>query len=654
MTDLLPPADEVITERPPQKPRGLGITLKEINRLVKDSVVIQFEDRLSSCIDTNDIHMVVDELGLDIRTTPAYSQLAFEHLLRHDTNRRKLLQFLEDPIINPPAAGNLLTYIQHLRSRPLSTSGWIELCRYVEQAVVLGSIPEAEIKSILGVFLSFATRPDLVLLPQSIWAGFQGRGIGQKKPRGPTLNHILRHLSQIPVTEQTDTLVKAILASATLDSLRDMRYGASSYLVAWVLEKKIPELDSKEIQDHAEAIPELIDLINGLPRSLATFSVASATMSILSQINKEKNGVPLSMRRFRMWMASLFQSTQFKESTMNTPDWQAVERRLMKPKHYKYVNLYLENLSDVDQSKLILRNWVGKHVEQAQVPSHEDFSLAVRRTFDELCQSQGGTECYSNIVLSLYLNRQPYDQVLHDILWVLRNTRRPEAALRTLLQLNAHNVSVKLAVIGAEVERYSLRYPRLALRIYEMHEGLKLEGCLKLAYGLINDPFSHVDTTLRLLDRHQKSARSMARLAPKDALARSRLLHNMATAFAHASHLNPQVAFRKVYRCYLYLRKHRYQVRAQLIRALNHAGIVRNLAAGDGVSVTKIKWILSKVQEVEGNDVERVVNRVVYRWRGQISRDRYRRLSNHRLRMVLKAEINALAARHRHVSASVD
>ncbi|KAI9869891.1 MAG: hypothetical protein M1830_004963 [Pleopsidium flavum] len=639
------PTDEPKPECHQQKPPGLGTALNEFNK--HHSVDFEIRLRLGFCTNVESIARLLKELGIGMQDITTYSRLAFDHLLQKDANLESVIKYLEDPTINVPAAENLLRYIESLKDHHLSTSELAELCRYAEQAVVLGLISEIEIRSISRVASVINSISDLdtalpmfegVQLIQSIWTGFQHSAVFPAKDlEGLTLNLLLCHLAKGSYTEGNRSLVASIVASATQAQLRHMTEGISIYLAAWYRNGMVREVDNPELDYQANVIPGLADFIDSLPLAIARSSLASATVALISHNEDGEVGAAQSVLLFRKWMMSLVQSAQFKASVIGSSEWQVIEQSFGRPKHSNYVSLYLDQFIEVDQCRFILRNWVPEHVQPAGGLTEDLICSAVRRQFDELCPAQEGTHCYSSLILALCRTQQPYHQIFHDLLWVLRDSARPEAVLQTIEQLQILQVPLQPSILGAEVRRYSAISVRVALRIFELHLALKLEGSMDFVLALINDPSSHVDTTFRLLKRHQKSTKNNRRNVRTFPQARSRLLHKMATAFAHASHLRPRVAFRKVYQCYLHLHKEGFVLRAEIARALTHAGIVRGLQAGQRVSTMQIKWILRKVQEVEGDQVEKDVDSTVYHWRGivlqRLGRQRYKDMLRTALKM---------------------
>jgi len=81
------------------------------------------------------------------------------------------------------------------------------------------------------------------------------------------------------------------------------------------------------------------------------------------------------------------------------------------------------------------------------------------------------------------------------------------------------------------------------------------------------------------------------------------ILNSLARSFAVSPAISPRQAFRKVYWIYLHLHKHTWgnAIGPEITRSLWHAGVTRYKETG--TSPEKVGWILSKVREVEGQEV---------------------------------------------------
>lgn len=638
LTDFVPS-----TEEPETKPSLLEQSLdgerpettakKKAAKLQEEDLRAQFACRLASHPDVRDIKNLIQELGLDLRKYPDLSNLAFKGLLGSDTSHERLIQFLEDPMLNVTAARNFFHYIQHLKGRPLSDSELTDLRRYIKQAVALGLVSEEEIQLILKDdkkdYLPRECGGELprsygVVFVRAIWDGLQQSSVFTAQDLGGrTLGLIMSLMNRID--DEHRSLARLIGAAATPPQLAHMTKRESYILLAWcrygtVPEFSIPrlsEVNGQKLHPLQMTGPTLADYIDSLPKTVVRSSLVKCTMTFLPRQQESEVDNRRSMVVFKRWIKLMSRSVQLRSQVLGSPEWETVERQLARSMPTNIIT-YLEALSEFDQCKFIVRNWVHDLVQPETGLEPANVCSAVMRRFYELCYTRGLGRCYNNLVLALYHENQLHDSILHDSLRLLRKLFRSDIIIQIVELLQSCNIPVKAAILGAEVQQYSRIDLGVALRIFELHRALALEGCPDLAIALINDPLSHVDITFRLFKRHRPTTTKTPKSTRPGLEASSHLLHEMAAAFAHAGHLNPSVAFRKVRLCYTLLNRDRSPLRPALVRALTHAGIVRRLQAGESVGTERIQWILNKVREVEGDEVEKVVDQAIYHWRGEV------------------------------------
>lgn len=634
-----------------------GMTAKKKTaKVTKESLHDQFARRLASHTDLKNIRSLIQELGLDLQRVPELSRLAFKSLLGQNTSHECLIQFLEDPTLNVIAARNFLEYVRHLKGVSIKHSRLADSYQHIKQAVALGLVSEEEIMLVskdvkkdsvscqLGSALS---RSDGVVIARAIWDGFQQSSVfSVERLDGRTLGSIVSLLDL--ANKEDRSLALSIVAAATHAQLAHMTTRISYSLLSWckygkVLDASIrqsSEFNGQKPNHRRMTVLGLTEHIDSLPDGVVRSSLVTATMILLSQ-QQESNG---DGGFFRTWMNLLSRSAQFKSQVLGSPEWETVEWRLARSMPSNNITTYLEVFNDFDQCKFIIRNWVNDLVRPETGLEPAKVCSAVMRSFYELCCTRGEAQCYNNLILALYHEHQLNERILHDSLWLLRKLSRPDIIMRIFELLQSCDIPVKAAIVGAEVQQYSGINLGVALRIFELYQALSLEGCTELAIALIKDPLSHVDTTFRLLRRHRPTTNNRSKSTRPGFEARGHLLHEMATAFAHASHLSPSIAFRKVRLCYTHLRRDWLPIRPALVRALTHAGIVRRLQAGESVGTERIQWILRMVREVEGDEVEKVVDEVVYHWRGEVKAGRPRRPQwSESIRHILEEEVYAAA-----------
>ncbi|MCJ1362749.1 hypothetical protein MMC16_001855 [Acarospora aff. strigata] len=636
-----------------------------------DSLEARFKHRLASCTDVEDIGRVIKDLNVDLQEAPGYSRVAFEHLVAKNNAQNNVFDYLENPVLNVAAAKNLRYYIRRLNLHQTLAP----LCQYIRRAVALGSIPMSEIEFLVRESFPTSATGGLqcerqnsvcVTFIESIWNGLQeSLVLPVEALDGHTLSLILQRLGREPYTKEQRALIGSIVASATQDQLAEMSDDISSYLVAWTRSSVLWEENRHELHSPHRGVAKLGYFIDNLHPSVANSSLASATVRIILEDRQQievkridSTVLPYaevndaqSVRLVQIWMKSLFRSTQFRESVVVSSEWKIVEEALLRLKHFSYLALYLTNFSEFNQCKFFIRNWRFHREDLEQGLNPQDIRQAVSHDFEVRCTAEDDTRCYSELVLALRCNEQPYAFLIHRIINIFWITSRSESTVRFLEDLQALRISVQPWILRTVVEKYSTINIRVALRIFEQHPNLHLGQCVKFAIALINDPSSHVDTTFRLLLRFRPISEKTIRQTFLTHLeANTRVLHKMATAFAHASHLTNRAAFRKVHACYIQLRRSHLVLQPEIIRAFTHVGIVRALQAREYVSERKIHWILSKIREVEGPDIERVVDWAVYRWRKSVNRA-ISRSQQLRRRRKSKAKMYDAASRGPHTQA---
>lgn len=93
----------------------------------------------------------------------------------------------------------------------------------------------------------------------------------------------------------------------------------------------------------------------------------------------------------------------------------------------------------------------------------------------------------------------------------------------------------------------------------------------------------------------------------------------MAIQFAHLENRSSRFAFRNVTQCIHFLRRHHVPITPELTRALMHAGITRKILDKTWISKERVKWILSLIEQAEGTEVAKTVDRVVATWNEDVA-----------------------------------
>ncbi|KAF7196148.1 hypothetical protein HII31_02549 [Pseudocercospora fuligena] len=113
------------------------------------------------------------------------------------------------------------------------------------------------------------------------------------------------------------------------------------------------------------------------------------------------------------------------------------------------------------------------------------------------------------------------------------------------------------------------------------------------------------------------------------------LVHLVAHEYAKSCSLRPRVAFRRVWECYRFLQDRGAPITSLLTRAMVTAGVLRPLKDFKRPPTTQVRYVLSLVKQIEGEDVAMKLDQAIWTlWQS-------RTLPDIRLQRRLRAEIHS-------------
>lgn len=635
LTDFVPDTDQLVLDVSVSNREDPPInTLRRPHNGKKGSLrhtVDLFRHRLVTCTNVAMIRCLVQDLELDFAGTPAYSSVAFKHLLRIDASQESLIEYLQDPVINVAAAENMRLYIEFSARKDLSDTQFEGVCRQLMEAIKLGTFKGAKIDHVINQCMknwdstehnSPAPFSKLTTLIQSILAGVrQSSVLPMQALKGQTLNCMLCKLSKATHTGHHQSLIISILAAATPSQVAWMMEGIDSVFKAYFHVREAGEGDTYTPDQRVDYPSDLADFINSSPTDTAQFYMVAATRALMLPSNVDSETVQArSLDFFRRWTSALFQSARFQSSVKYSVAWDAIERQLMRGDFSRYAAVYLAHLSPPDHCQLILRTKVKPRVRPVSGIEGSAIYSAIQCSFEKFSKLYPENLCYTNLILALYRHGQPYYGVLHHTTWALRALSQSHATVELVERLHRFNIPLKPHFLRTVIHGLVPIKQRTALSMFELDMDLQLDRCGDLAVALIADPFVHPRTPLRFLGNCDPLAKPMPRRRRAYLKTRTRLVHNMAVAIAHAGHLSHQTAFREVHECYKYLRRNDFRIQPDMIYALMYSGIVRDLRAGKPASIVRINWLLRVMQEVSGHEKVRLAHDILFRWRGRVLR----------------------------------
>jgi hypothetical protein len=575
---------------------------------------------LPRATDLNRVRGAMADITKSPRNPPRldYGVMTIEQLLDLHAPADVLIDFLATPANNFSGAQIIRKIFQHFGQQPITKQIYSSIASVLKQAMELGLVSDEEIRDILLhvpnlVSQVHANHGDMATLSLyiSIWEGIQSSSVLRVQDlAGETLGLLLCQLKPIPFSNELQRLGVSIVTSASVSQLRDMKRGVSSFLASWV-RRNGGAVDSEVGQ--LEAIPEMTELLNGLPDELARSFVSSTTPALLLQkVIAIEPDSPCD--RLYQWVNTVAGCRSISKSGA---EWRAIEDMLAAGRSQRRVARYLMGLRSREICEFFLRYWVRHEIEERGC-GYRAYTIFhnVQRRFRSLCKSPDDPRAYFNVLLALQQLGLPYGTVAVELFWLLRHLSRYNAMIDVAKSMQHHGLPLGHGKISRTIHDVGKVSPSSAVRLLSLFPMVKPEdhdSLLRLAIEkkilYAEDIFALIKNNTRLRRNHKPSAD---------------LLHDLAIAFAHSPHLTPRAALRYVHRCWLGLRRYRLPLTPMISRALAHAGITRSLQAGRWVSSVKLRWILGVVRELEGQEVADELDVAVFSWRGKIIGNRER------------------------------
>ena len=358
--------------------------------------------------------------------------------------------------------------------------------------------------------------------------------------------------------------------------------------------------------------------LQNLPEDVAITVILYASRGVAQvALSCHKNGKELWADALHQWWAVVTAQPTFSKIE-KCNEWQAIEGILACNESWA-LSLYLSTLDDTRQCAFIIRHCfryddngdnqsmimrdISNHFKSLQENSHNppftNLLISIRT-----CLSVAEAETTARL-FSLLRTLELTHQILNIIFFVGQSGHRTQASI----------------VVHEIQECIKLGRYATAIRIYLMCKWVYLEQCPELAEAIIQNP--------RFLPQHAMELRRTSQDIPigltlcgfldnkePSLEERRQLVERMALAYAQAPHLYPRVAFRMVYLCYRLQAIERLgPLRPPMIQSLAETGIFRPLEIGQWVSTMKLRWILSHVARVEGEDFAYQIDCLTWTWR---------------------------------------
>ncbi|KAI9808454.1 MAG: hypothetical protein M1827_007237 [Pycnora praestabilis] len=640
LTDLPPPVDPSTLQKLETAPDTLHRTVRKNTSEVKAIDLQQLNKCLSLANDVEGVRRVIQVLELDTHQDPHYSRAIFDHFLARETDVQTLTKFLDDPSINVDEARNFLHVVRSFstsKRNHIVENGYQWVLWKVKQSLTLGIVSDTDIRELVRLGETVARKAHgytaIISFYTSIWEGIEGCSVLPIHDLDPrTLDNFLLRLSRLHFSNAAHLLVLRIISSASSTQLNEMTRGVSSYLLNWMHNWRDPSKGSEGHPSNFVAIPGMTAFLRGLPVDFARSCISLTTTAYITK-RQQKARFALQPRYVVYpWMTAVAASGVLKKGNIESEEWYTIESMLTKSKSLRPMIPYLKNSSDLETSRFILRHCVKRHLSlSTNNPSDVDSLLVtIQHDFEELCKKSGSGESYCNLLRALDLHNQPYQRVLKYILNLLRDLSRPKLVVKTAHYLKRYELLMYRRTFMCEIRKLG-RKKSLSLQLYRLWLRVNRDRRHDVAHQKTDDPIISAPLLFHLLRCSQSTHKAPPLLTnPVTGLSepKSDLVHRMAVVFAHADQISPRSAFRQVHECFKYLKHHGAALRSDLSRALTYTGITRPLRRSQWVSTMKVRWVLSKVSQIEGPRVADTLDKAIWNWRGYVVRDimRKRRL----------------------------
>ena len=572
----------------------------------------KFLESLKDCKDLESLHKWATEYQVDLRK---YARLAFLQLVISRQPLETLLHALEDPALDTSRNLNYLLDQQLLQS--LTPHDANILASWIRPQIALGNMrQETLMKLSKFIILAMDTSNDeesKCSLAVSIFEGLQASSVLKfQDVSSSTVSTLLESTTCGLFTRKSQDIGLRIIKALQPAQLQCMDRVISLFIwrnfQAYISDNETERRVSREL----EAIPRSFEILRILPHGTAKSVISSASRTLVEYKPTLLSNSVTIHKLLSLWWLALAKSSFF-ETVQRDTGRKKIEQMLAK-QPLNVVVPYLQHLDDRGKVRFMLRYWSESYFSSTTL-------ARVLARFEWTCQNQ---EEASPFITMLQLVRERLEvpnEMLEQLFTLLQMLQMSTTIIHIIISLRKANVEIDESVILRTINRHVSKKPRLAERILYFYPKIPLEKCPLLAESMILNPQQHPNTALHYCWRRRpKATRPIKGDRQQHLQARAQLLQRMALAYSRAPHLSSRQAFRFAHRCYIFCKRERLgPLGVEMSFAQTLAGIIRPLQAGQWVSTTKLRWVLSVIRSVEGPDVANEVDQEVYDWRAEVA-----------------------------------
>jgi len=304
------------------------------------------------------------------------------------------------------------------------------------------------------------------------------------------------------------------------------------------------------------------------------------------------------------------------------PMWRPIYQEISARMSPARLHFHFDKMNQGQISEILLHYWAPKYIK-------------TRRRLEVLNALQSSNDLLTSKHIALppltlvgilnwlkFLNKMPYVELLRDMFELLLALDRKsevwflfKSVTRFLKYPMPHDLAVSLLEYFMK-DRDSKDDLLRAWTIFLQVDSISALQCVDLPLRLIDHGYGTPERIFTILNRQ---------VAADIVAPESRQLHNLSLtsrhielahvigyAWASQKNVSSRITFRRVWELYHFLRDRRAPLTPLMSRSLVKAGIIRPLKEKKGMAFQQSKFILSIVHRIEGEEMARALDQILY------------------------------------------
>ncbi|KAL1639507.1 hypothetical protein SLS58_007939 [Diplodia intermedia] len=642
----------------------------------EEDLIEEYRRRLACVRDVTELETLWLEIGAEPQYSALLSQMANTHFLdmlkssniktpntlflepKTQPPYEALWAFLRNPKLNVPEARNIKTVINVAIKDGMDPRRLRKLIDSIRDSLRLGAMLPSELRKVVDSIPSLCAKvfPDPAVANDwrigaywAIWRGMTSCKILPIDHFGTSIpRKIVKSLLVLDTPPEVEGIAKP-KRRRPRDAADPVLFRLEMYRYRW------PTRDDARPDDLAAHLVFWIQTLGKLgicgsdctPNGLGWHVIKSVLQPMSSTKVREviieatalllplEDDVALdeeTQNTVRLWFSCISQTSHFQHPTTGHFDIFATRPAVAARIDPVLAIPYLECFPIDKIYRFWTRYWLPQYVDKdmGHKKKKKNWVEKAQRALNSRVKQLDSAEdprvaLFFNAVVTLNGIRLPYKSALLKAVEFVVAMYGPDVAHDLHTRLVLARLPIDSRSSAAVIEAMSEENPRQALKFFKSIPDVSLSLCPRLPLRLIEHGSLPRDELFALLDRNDP----LARVPPEHrhtmtnslSTLRLELVHIIAHAYANQTAFPTRHRFRNVYFCYLWLRDRKAPLQPLFAKALVRAAVTAPLENREWVSTIKLRWVLRLVREIEGAEVAGELDRLVWRWRGDVIRE---------------------------------